>query len=48
MKLQNIYVILYNKIELLQPSGSHIENKEIPVQKPSDKNNNFPVTKQTF
>ena len=29
MKLLNIYIILYNKVELLQPSGHHIEHNEI-------------------
>ena len=28
MKLQSIHVILYSKIELLQPSASHAENKK--------------------
>lgn len=28
MKLQSIHVILYSKIELLQPSASHVENKK--------------------
>ena len=28
MKLQSIHFILYSKIELLQPSASHVENKK--------------------
>ena len=42
------YIILYRKMELLQPFGSFIKNKKIAAQKIRDQNNLFPVPSQTF
>ena len=47
MTLQNIYIILYSKMELLQPPWGLIENK-VSNQKLRDKNNLFPVTYKLF
>ena len=48
MTLQNIYIILYSKMEFLQPPWGLIENKKVSNQKLRDKNNLFPVTYKLF
>ena len=43
-----IHNAVYRKMNMLQPSGFHIENIYIFTQKPRNQNNLFTVTQQDF